>query len=204
MFVTMEFTRGKWIGPALEFNWPEDRTTPLYWEAGTDFELPGRPESVRLAVAADRHYEVFVNGHRAGRRRNFYNGDEYVFAQTWSDEVRALLRPGRNRLEVVVRSDPWRNKNHRCFRPALALEAELVCGSKTIALGSDSSWELGVIEGWRSLRALAGIGTIHFETVSVPAVGEAMLAGFSNRMVRRVDTAAIDPPKRVFAWDDPP
>ena len=163
----MEMTAARAIGPAYQEEWPGDRTAPLHWVARRVFELD-RQGPFGLRVAAERHYEVYLNGRLCFRRRNFWNGDECVFGQTWTSGPSNRLRPGQNLLEVVVRSDPWRNKNHRCLWPFLLLEMhDLASGALIIA--SDGSWKVAVIDGWREMIALGGNGTIHFERVRVPS-----------------------------------
>ena len=200
------FRSGRPICPPCVSDWPGDRTAPLYWVAATDFELPVSASSAEFIVAVDRHYECYVNGSFVLRRRNFFNGDRYVFGQSWGRELVPHLRPGANRLQVVIRSDPWRNKNHRCFRPMLLVEGTIECGGSTVALASDANWQTAVVEDWRELISLAGCQTIPNELVRLPNRERAVLSGFAPDLVwaEAKPFALPEPCPRLLLWDDPP
>ena len=198
--------RAEPIGPPGGRPWPGKRQAPLYWLAQKRFDLPAPAGAARIMMAADRHYEVYVNGQLAARQRNFFSGDEYLFVQMWDRQITPLLRPGANTLDVVIRSDPWRNKNHRCYQPVLLLAGTFACGDRQVEVASDSSWQVAEIDGWREQIAIGGNGTIHFERVTLPPADRAVLAGFDQDLrfqtARRPDPAAPLPKLRL--WNDPP
>ena len=193
------FNRGKPIGPELDFEWPGERRVPLYWVARKTFNLDAAPDSAEILMAADRHYELFVNGRRVARQRGFFSGDEYIFAQQWTSGIAPLLRDGENTIDVVIRSDPWNNKNYRCFRPMLLLE----CETNNVVIATDDKWSIAIIEGWREQISIAGNRTINWERVNVSAADKAILCGVPNNL-RFTPAHELDSVPRIYLWDDPP
>lgn len=192
------------IGPKLPPDWPVGQSTPQYWLARKTFHLPAEPSAVIFKITADRHYEVFINGRRAGRQRGFFSGDQYLFAQEWTSELLPFLTAGDNQIEFVIRSDPWQNKNYRCFKPLLMVEGEIRCGGQKILLCSDASWQAGVIENWRRQIALGGCGTIPYEEINVPTTGRGCLSGFDKNI--RLFPVQVYKNKlpTIYLWNDFP
>ncbi len=201
MLKTVAFSKGLAIGPELGVDWPGMRTTPLYWVAKKNILLESKPSAVKWLLAADRHYEIFINGRCVGRQRGFFSGDQYLFAREWTDELLGFLTAGENEIQIVVRSDPWRNKNYRYFKPMVLLEGEVVCDSNHISVVSDGTWQAGVIEGWREQIALCGCETIPYERVKVVPTFQAMLSRTSFRPVQIYDTHTLP---KIFLWNDRP
>ena len=204
MLKKIQFDHAKVIGPPLPDEWPGGREVSLYWVARQTLELPSTPDSVELRVVADRHYEMFVNGRRALRQRNFFNGDEYLFAQQWSHGITPLLRQGGNTIGVVVRTDPWQNKNHRQYGPILAIEGSIQCDGQQVPLATDETWQVGVIDNWRHHLALAICNTIVLERITLTRLEDAVLSGFTWPQMQppRVEPLSSLPPVRL--WTDPP
>jgi len=196
------FNQAKPIGPKLDSDWPGERKAPLYWVARKTFDLDAAPDSAEILMAVDRHYELFINGQRVARQRGFFSGDEYLYAQRWTDGIAAALRQGENTIEVVIRTDPWRNKNYRCFRPALLLECSIGVGSGEVA-GTDGSWQVAVIDGWREMISLAGNRTIHWERIAVPSADQAILCGIPDDLTFS-PAQVLDSVPAIYLWNDPP
>lgn len=192
------------IAPDAFEDWPGDRSTPMYWVARREFTLDFVPAHADVLVAADRHYELYVNGCPAARQRGFFNGDVYLYGQRWDLEAGELMRRGRNTIEVVVRSDPWRNKNYRCFRPFLTMEGSISGEGRSHSIATDASWETAVIEGWREQIGLGVNRTIHFERVRVPESSRAVLSGFSRDAPQFRPAVKLNQDlPAVYLWDDP-
>lgn len=202
----VSFQYARPIAPQLDPpEWPGKRAAPLYWLARKKIELPEAPAAVSLLLTADRHYDLYLNGHCVARQRGFFSGDAYLLAQRWQDEIKAGLRQGSNTLEIVIRSDPWRNKNYRAFYPLLCLELDALCAGRNLRVVSDGSWEAAVIAGWRTQIALSGCGTISYERITLAPESEAMLSGFRRGIllaaVRVLDPALLPP---VYLWHEKP
>ena len=134
--------QGQWIAPQ-----PEDAFHPVFFR---DFSLPREAVSARLYISGLGLYEAFLNGEKAGNEllAPFCNDySEYVQAQTW--DVSSLLRPGENRLEIVV-GNGW-YKGHlgyegkqeifgNRFRTIAELHMTLSDGTETV-LTTDGSWQ---------------------------------------------------------------
>lgn len=200
------FSRGRWIGPGVPANWIETAKTPVYWVAQRAFDLPGEAAKATVKVAADRHYDLFVNGALVKRRRGFFSGDQDPFSET-CEEAGTWFRPGRNAVSVVVRSDPFQNKNYRPFQPGLVLEAEVTCGPGTVSIATDGTWEAAVVEGWREVIAMGGNGTTVFERVRLRPEAETCLSGLPRglrfgpaRLLGATATEAVT----VYEWPDRP
>ena len=206
MLDSVSFKRGQPIGPKLDSVWPGSRTVPLYWLARKKFSLPVKPESAELLIAVDRHYDLFVNGQRAIRQRGFFSGDQYLFAQRWTEQIVPFLKPGENTIDIVVRSDPWQNKNYRYYHPMLIMELAVHCGSQSIYVVSDASWQVAIIEGWRKQIAMGAIRTIHFERVIVPSVEQSILSGFTGNLpfIPAIVLGPRNSLPKIYLWTDPP
>lgn len=204
MLKTTSFLHAVPIGPKLPADWPVGQNASLYWLARKTFRLPAEPSAVILKIAADRHYEIFINGRRAGRQRGFFSGDQYLFAQEWTSELLPFFTAGDNLIEFVIRSDPWQNKNYRYCNPLLMVEGELSCGGQKIPLLSDESWQVGRIENWRKQIAISGCGTIPYEETNVPTIEKACLSGFDREV--RLSAAQVYKNKlpAIYLWNDFP
>ncbi len=200
------FTNGKPIGPDIGASWPGKYTSPIYWLARTQFVLPDKPETGEFYFAVDRHYEIYINGYPAVGMRNFFNGDEYLFAQKWVDEIISLLKQGENTIEIVVRSDPWQNKNYRHYMPMVLMQGTIKCGNQKVIVETNNSWEIFIIKGWRKEIGRGGNGTIHFEEITLPAVNRSILSGFSKDQLC-VSSTELLPLKSfpcLMLWNDIP
>ncbi|MSS69971.1 MAG: hypothetical protein EXS64_00630 [Candidatus Latescibacteria bacterium] len=200
------FSRGRWIAPPLPADWLETAKVPAYWVARKTFDLPGEARQAAVRIAADRHYDLFLNGVPVQRRRGFFSGDHYLFSETWADAV-AWFRPGPNIIEVVVRSDPFQNKNYCPFHPGLVLEAEVSCAQGDVLISTDATWEVAVVEGWREVIGVGGNGTMIFEKVRLCPQGEACLSGFSRDLrfgpADLLNTSRVQKPT-IYEWPDRP
>ena len=120
-----------WAPDALE------RTDGLAFYAVREFELDAVPSDVRLNVLADEEYIAHLNGERFG------SGAYYSGADLDSYAVNRLLRPGRNRLAVELRSD----------RGAGGLLLTLTDGMDgTLIVGTGADWRIfdqadGILDG---------------------------------------------------------
>ncbi len=204
MMAVAQFDHARAIGPDVG-PWPGDQDQPLYWLARKRFVLGAPLASMSCLIVADRHYEVYVNGRLAVRQRNFFSGDSYLHAQEWGEEIRRFLVAGENSIDVVVRSDPWRNKNYRCCQPVLMLEADLSGDGEPVRIQTDETWQVGIIEGWRKQIAIGANGTIHFEKVTIPQDKASILSGFADTLTltapKMIDVSSLPP---VYLWNDPP
>ena len=201
----VELAGAKAIGPAVPPDWATTGASPLYWIAHKDLSLSESPRSATIAVACDRHYEIYVNSRRLIWHRNFFNGDRHIYAQRWEVEP-AALRTGANSVDVVVRSDPWQCKNHRALAPLLLLTMTVECPSESVAVATDGDWELSLISDWREEIGRGANGTIHFERVRLSTADQAELSGFSSCMKRSTRTVERDPRDLppLLLWNDPP
>jgi hypothetical protein len=191
------------VGPPLDGPWPGSRRDPLYWVARGIVDLPAPPRRASLLVAVDRHYELFLNGRRVLRQRNFISGDEYLIAQRWTRGLARHFRPGANTIEVLVRSDPWRNKNYRCFRPVLALEGRIaVEGRAAVPLTTGPAWQVAVVPGWRRFLAIAT--ATHYEAVRIPPADATALGTVPGPLSFEPAVVADAPLPPVYLWTDPP
>ncbi len=194
------------VSPEFEGPWPGDRTESLYWVARGAVSLPKPQTRAELTVVVDRHYQLFVNGRFVLEHRGFFNGDELLPAQKWDAHVLRFLRTGENTIEFVIRSDPWRNKNCRCFRPMLMLAGHVRCGDRRVDVLTDASWRVSVVEGWREQIAMCGCGTISFERIVVPPADQTVLSGIPRSSISWTPANVGDrealPPVRL--WKEAP
>lgn len=200
------FECGQWIAPSLLPDWLETAKVPVYWVARKAFDLPGEVTGATMRLAADRHYDLFVNGAAVKRRRGFFSGDQYLFSETCADAA-AWFRPGPNVIEVVLRSDPFQNKNYRPFHPGLVLEADATCGQQTLSVATDATWEVAVVDGWREVIGVGGNGTITFEKVQLCPRDKAYLSGFSRDLrfgPARSLAATLTEKLTIYEWPDRP
>lgn len=179
---------------------------PVYWTARKSVCLPGKIEKSEFFVAADRHYYLYVNGALVANVRNFFNGDQYVYAQECGQKVLPYLREGENWIEFVIRSDPWQNKNHRCsISPFLMAEGYFNGGDKTIEIYTDSGWSAAIVENWRQMISFCGCGTIISEQIQLFPIKEAVLLGFSKKLqYKEPKTLKLNRDLKIFLWNDFP
>lgn len=177
---------------------------PVYWLARRVFRLPARPSVATLSLAADRHYEVFLNQVRVATGRNYFSGDRYLWLQRHGGAaMAAAAAAGDNVVEVLVRSDPRAHKNHVPFHPMLwcHLRLETPAGPVDVATGTD--WEVAVVTGWRALRAWQL--TIAYETVTLAPPGHQGVRGtpkdLASRAPELLDRRQLPP---LYAWTDLP
>lgn len=99
-----------WIRPA-EATLPDAGRRPAY-QLGHDFTLDAAPASATLAVTAHGLVEVFLNGERVGADELVPGFTSYrKRLQVFQYEVAEMLRPGANRVEVLL-SDGWFRGRH--------------------------------------------------------------------------------------------
>jgi hypothetical protein len=197
----------KAIGPDIDYDNFIQGQVPVYWIASKTVFLPICPHNLSCILCVDRHYEVFVNGNLAVRQRNFFNGDHYLYAQQQGKLMLPFFRGGENAIEIVVRSDPWLNKNHRYYRPMLMFDAHFDCGEKEISVFSDESWRTSTIENWREQITKGGCETIVFERVFLPEKRFAALCGFSDQSIHHTKTSIFRfdfAQRNIIVWNDPP
>jgi len=108
LFLAIVAERERWFGRLLgtasaDVDWiwsaaPPRDIAPRAFYAARDFELAERPASARLEALGDAEYLVQINGERvgSGRYRSGAPFDAY--------EVAPLLRRGRNRVVLLLRS----------------------------------------------------------------------------------------------------
>lgn len=202
----VSWSRARPIGPALTGPWPGERDAPIYWVARYTWHLPGPPSSLRWSMCVERHYEIHLNGRLALRQRNFASGDRYLLAQSWGTALEPLLSAGPNGLDILVRSDPWRNKNHRTFRPLLIVEADATCAGQVACLQTDATWEVAILDGWREQIGRGANGTIHFERVRLRSpAGTGPAGSDATAAWQRAEEVELDAQApRMLCWDDPP
>jgi alpha-L-rhamnosidase len=106
--------QARWISP-VETGDPGYGRRPAHTLA-TTFQAPGEVATVRLYATALGVYEAFVNGQRAGTAELSPGATSYdrtLYAQ--ASDVTAAVRPGTNRLEIVL-SDGWYRGQVGAFR----------------------------------------------------------------------------------------
>ncbi|MFW5798305.1 MAG: MGH1-like glycoside hydrolase domain-containing protein [Planctomycetota bacterium] len=181
--------------------WPGERRGPLYWVARVSFDLDEAPAEALWTVAADRHYLLYVNGMRVARQCNFFSGDLNLVAQQLDARATRALRSGANTITAVVRSDPWKNKNYRPFRPMLMLEATCIDG--TPLLKTDASWQSAVAENWHDFLWLST--TRAYEKIHLTASDRSwefgLPMGLNFRPAHLLDKATLPP---IQLWTDRP
>ena len=104
----------RWISPP-ENDDPGYGRRPAYLLA-TEFDLPAEVTSARLYATALGVYEAFVNGERAGTAElspGATSYDKTLYAQV--SDIASSLRPGHNRLEILL-SDGWYRGQVGAFR----------------------------------------------------------------------------------------
>jgi hypothetical protein len=206
MLETIEFKNSKNISLVFKKKWSDEYNVPIYWTAVKRFNLDFTPDFSKILIAVDRHYELFINDTLFVRQRNFYNGDSYIFAQKWSDEITPLLKAGTNKIAVVIRSDPWENKNHRCFTPFVNVEMDIKSADNSFTVVSDSSWQVSLINNWRSFIAMGGCGTIHFEQIKLVEDRDSVLSGFTEKLQYKnaIEIIQSDKMPAVYEWTESP
>ncbi|MGN6726059.1 MAG: alpha-L-rhamnosidase-related protein [Tepidisphaeraceae bacterium] len=128
---------GDAIGDRLQksFIWttPDDVRPGVAVAFVKSIDLPSAPRKAELHLFADSRYVLWVNGQYAGRGPNRFqpNGPEYDTL-----DIAAHLRPGRNRIAVLVISSVSTGKTMQC-RPGLAACLDL---DGAPALQTDASW----------------------------------------------------------------
>lgn len=204
----LEFTHAQMIGPDLPGTWPGDFEAPVYWMARTEFELPAQPAQARLAVVADRHYQIYLNGRHVADQHGFFNGDQYLVGQTWTDMFARGLQQGRNVLELLIRSDPYCHKNHRTFAPMLMAEGCVECDgcADTMIATSVDTWQVAVISGWRELVGTGSCYTLPWDRIYLSVCESMHAAGMSQDIPwgRAVVVDVSGPVPPVYEWNDYP
>ncbi len=181
-----------------------DASAPVYWLARRVFKLPAQPSAAALTIAADRHYEVFLNHTRVATCRNYFSGDRYLWLQRHAGaDLPAAAAAGDNVIEILVRSDPQAHKNHVPFHPMIwcHLRLETPAGPVDIATGAD--WEVALAPGWRTLRAYQL--TIAYETLTIPPAGRRGVRGIPADLQYQppalLDSRQLPP---IYEWTDTP
>lgn len=168
------------------------------------FTLPAKPVNAPLAIAADRHYEVFLNQTQVATCRNYFSGDRYLWLQRHAGkDLPVAAIAGKNVLEILVRSDPQANKNHVQFHPMLWCHLRLETPAGTIDVATDSDWEVAAISGWRTLRACQL--TIAYETLTIQPAGRCGVRGIPS-FLEYGPPALLDPRQLppIYEWTDTP
>ncbi|WP_461188591.1 family 78 glycoside hydrolase catalytic domain [Arthrobacter sp. Z4-13] len=104
----VDFADAKWISP-IEPEIPAAGHRPAY-EFSRTFAIDS-PSDGQLTITAHGIYEAFVNGERVGTEElapGFTSYRSRLYVQ--DHDVSALLRPGDNRLTIVVSDGWWRGK----------------------------------------------------------------------------------------------
>ena len=160
----VNFMHGHPVSP-LELNiWPGERKGTLYWLLKKSFTLDNVPDVASIHMAADRHYEIYINSKRVISQRNYFNADKYIFSQKYAGEyIKNALVKGENLIEILVRTDAFNNKNYTYFHPFAWFIMEMIYSKDKTYLSTDNSWEFAIIEDWRKMRVLA-ITTVHENT----------------------------------------
>ncbi|MBR7155776.1 MAG: hypothetical protein IKD22_02975 [Lentisphaeria bacterium] len=136
---------GKRAGAVWQASWichPRGRRTanPSTFLYIKEFELASLPLDARLQLTADDGYELRVNGKSIGKRPGGWQ-------QTALYDVSDAVKPGRNRIEIVVNND----------NGPTALIAELRCDmtdGKIITIKSDRTFQVKQLSGSSQLLPL--------------------------------------------------
>jgi putative heme-binding domain-containing protein len=144
------------------------------------FDLPAAPAQGALAVATDNTGIAWLNGTRVGQL------DDWQRAQRF--DVTALLRPGRNELELVARNeDPG---------PAglLAVLSVELAGGGSFALGTDGTWtsrrrreggpEVGA---WEPARVVRAFGDEPWGRIGIAEPGDSAWGGAEAPLAQRFE-----------------
>ena len=191
------------VSPLPLNTWPGENKGMMYWLVEKDFDIERIPEDASITIAADRHYEVFINSKHVASQRNYFNGDKYVLAQQWRRGIKEALRQGTNTIRVLVRSDAFDNKNYIHFHPFVWLNVEMHYPDGDRCLSTDTTWRLAVIETWRRLKTLQT--TIAYEEVTLPVTRDAGGTGIPRGLSYRVPEALdIKRLPDLYEWTDPP
>lgn len=166
LLVPVSFVRAKPISPPLDPPWSGQRKNALHWAASREFDR-SHPGELEWVIACERHYRIYVNGRLAVRYRNFSNGNLYLHGQEWKEEINRHLIPGRNRVDVLIRSDPWGHKNHLPFHPFLCMEAVSRRTGEAV-LSTDDRWKLAVIPEQQRKRIDLGFTVLYERTAPLP------------------------------------
>ncbi len=177
---------------------------PVYWLARCVFKLAAQPSVASLAIAADRHYEVFLNQTRVATCRNYFSGDRYLWLQRHAGpDLTAAAAANDNIIEVLVRSDPRAHKNHIPFHPMLWCHLHLETPAGTVDVATGADWEVAVVAGWRTLRAYQL--TIAYEKLTIPPADRRGVRGIPNDLEYRrpapLDRRQLPP---IYEWTDKP
>ncbi len=149
-----QFRQASPVSPLRMGTWPGDRKDNLYWILRKEFILAQVPERVNLKIAADRHYEIFLNSKRISGQRNYFHGSKYIFAQDWKYKGReCCLKPGINTIEILIRSDVFGSKNYVTFHPFAMLE--IFDGESQALAVTDHTWQCAILQDWRIMTHLA-------------------------------------------------
>lgn len=131
----------KWIGSGRKNDKKNSLPPELFHKV---FVLETVPQKVELLVSALGIYEARINGQRAGEdyfTPGYTHYESYVQYQTY--DVTALLKPGKNTLDILVANGWWLgrlgNRNNR-YGDCRGVIAELKLDGKSIF--TDESWRV--------------------------------------------------------------
>ncbi|OGV52517.1 MAG: hypothetical protein A2017_19180 [Lentisphaerae bacterium GWF2_44_16] len=197
----MKFEHGQAVSP-LELNaWPGKHNGTFYWLIRKSFTLDILPEKAIISIAADRHYEIYINSKRIISQRNYFNADKYIFSQKHA--IKDAFVRDENLIEILIRTDAFKNKNYIYFHPFAWLVLEMIYPGNKKYIATDSTWELAIIENWRTLRTLA-ITTAH-EITKLPSLPESGIMGIPGNL--KFSSPVILPPSalpEIYEWTDIP
>lgn len=137
------FSSGIW--PAHWIGLPCDSAPPLVAAYRLDFLSP-EPETLRIHVTADEHYELFLDGTRIGRGAERGDPDHWFF-----DSYDLTLARGPHRLSARVWSlGPASPRWRIGLRPGLLVSPQSSRDAKRIATGT-AAWQALRIHGYSFL-----------------------------------------------------
>lgn len=122
------------VSPVQFRTWPAKRDDNLYWVLKKDFTLEKIPGEFSIRIAADRHYEIFINSKSVAKQQNYFNAGNYLFGQRWDygenseieaspshcscgldcKDKRKFFKKGVNTIEILVRTDIFGSEAPRC------------------------------------------------------------------------------------------
>lgn len=172
------FNSGKCISPIDDADWCAKNQESLYWAARRKFPASEMLD-IKMTIAADRHYEIFINHDLADKQWNAFNGKQWLPCRQFGNQIGGNLVSGDNEICIVIRSDPWENKNHQALRPFLQADIAVETSDEMLDLSTGLDWELAVIRNWRGLLHLGGCGTIAHEQINAVQEDEAVYSGFA-------------------------
>lgn len=147
---TPQLEQGKWI-------WVADPESPnnTFICARRLFELPSRPTTALLKVAAATAYKLFVNGRYVGKGPVPGGYGQSVYD---THDVTELLTKGRNVIALLVHHAGESRREHRPTRPGLLCQAEIEVGEEKLVIATDETWKVRRASEWSAQGALIGEG----------------------------------------------